>query len=600
MLLVKTGFKPVFSALRERKMIKQIYEILDHRQRTRMFLLLLIILGGAIFETVGVSAVLPLVSAVTDPTIIDNNEKYVFFKNLLGIEDYKTYILVMALGLVAIYIIKNVYLVIMVNAQNHFTTNNQRRLSVRMMKCYMMQDYLFHTEHNVAELERNVEQDVNWSLSVVQSLLQLATEVLVCAMLGIYLLITDFITTAMMIALLSVFLLLFVKVFRRKLRALGEETRVLSAEKTKYFLEAFGGVKEIKATSTEKHFIDRYDDTYKVYSGKIQKQMILTYLPKPVMESLCIGGLLLFMAIRIIMGVDVNRFIPVMSVFAVAAIRMLPSFNRISGYLSNIMFNKAAVNSVYNELKEMEELDKKIAAEQSKVDIEAADIIVNNVSFAYPAKPDKVILDDVSVIIPRNKSVAFVGPSGAGKTTLADVILGVLKPNDGNITVGNINVLEHLSSWHSKLSYIPQSIFLTDDTIRTNVAFGVPEDEIDDAKVWKALEEAQIADYVRTQKDGIYTNIGEQGVKVSGGQRQRIGIARALYSEPDVIFLDEATSALDNDTEKAVMDAIYSLSGKITMIIIAHRLSTIAQCDLIYEVKDGKVTEVDYESITKG
>ncbi|MBQ9590310.1 MAG: ABC transporter ATP-binding protein [Butyrivibrio sp.] len=578
-------------------MIKKIYEILDHHQRTRVLMLLVLILGGAIFETIGVSAVLPLVTAVTDPSIIDNNEKYRFFKQLLNINDYKTFILVMALGLVAIYVVKNIYLVLMMNAQNHFTTNNQRRLSVRMMKCYMMQEYLFHTEHNVAELERNVEQDVVWCLSVVQSLLQLTTEILVCAMLGIYLLITDFVTTSMMILLLSVFLLLFVKVFKRRLRTLGELTRDLSAVKTKYFLESFGGIKEIKASSKENFFVNRYDKTYKDYASATQKQLILAYLPKPVMESLCIGGLLLFMAIRIVMGVDVNKFIPVMSVFAVAAIRMLPSFNRISGYLSNIMFNKAAVNSLYEEIHEMEELNKQISQKQADIEVEQADIRVENVSFAYPAKPDKKIIDNVSVNIPLNKSVAFVGPSGAGKTTLADIVLGVLRPDDGTVMVGNVNVLEHLSSWHNKLSYIPQSIFLTDDSIRTNVAFGIPEDEIDDEKVWKALEEAQIADYVRTQEDGIYTNIGEHGVKVSGGQRQRIGIARALYSNPDVIFLDEATSALDNDTEKAVMDAIYNLSGKKTMIIIAHRLSTISQCDVIYEVKDGKVKEVKYQDI---
>ena len=578
-------------------MIKKIYEILDHHQRTRVLMLLVLILGGAIFETIGVSAVLPLVTAVTDPSIIDNNEKYRFFKQLLNINDYKTFILVMALGLVAIYVVKNIYLVLMMNAQNHFTTNNQRRLSVRMMKCYMMQEYLFHTEHNVAELERNVEQDVVWCLSVVQRLLQLTTEILVCAMLGIYLLITDFVTTSMMILLLSVFLLLFVKVFKRRLRTLGELTRDLSAVKTKYFLESFGGIKEIKASSKENFFVNRYDKTYKDYASATQKQLILAYLPKPVMESLCIGGLLLFMAIRIVMGVDVNKFIPVMSVFAVAAIRMLPSFNRISGYLSNIMFNKAAVNSLYEEIHEMEELNKQISQKQADIEVEQADIRVENVSFAYPAKPDKKIIDNVSVIIPLNKSVAFVGPSGAGKTTLADIVLGVLRPDDGTVMVGNVNVLEHLSSWHKKLSYIPQSIFLTDDSIRTNVAFGIPEDEIDDEKVWKALEEAQIADYVRTQEDGIYTNIGEHGVKVSGGQRQRIGIARALYSNPDVIFLDEATSALDNDTEKAVMDAIYNLSGKKTMIIIAHRLSTISQCDVIYEVKDGKVKEVKYQDI---
>jgi ABC-type multidrug transport system fused ATPase/permease subunit len=201
------------------------------------------------------------------------------------------------------------------------------------------------------------------------------------------------------------------------------------------------------------------------------------------------------------------------------------------------------------------------------------------------------------MVIPKNKSVALVGPSGAGKTTLADIILGVLKPLFGEVTVREVNVLDYIESWHEHIGYIPQSIFLTDSSIRENVAFGVPEEEIDDEKVWKALEEAQIADFVRDQKDGIYSNIGDRGVKISGGQRQRIGIARALYSNPDIIVLDEATSALDNDTEKAVMEAIYNLSGKKTMIIIAHRISTISKCDIIYEVKNGKVCEKKYEDI---
>ena len=328
--------------------------------------------------------------------------------------------------------------------------------------------------------------------------------------------------------------------------------------------------------------------------------MLLTYIPRPIMESLCIGGLLLFMAIRIATGADVSKFIPVMSVFAIAAIRMLPSFNRISGYLSTLMFNKAAVDAVCKDIKEMDDLNSKGKAIENTKDIENADIRVDGVSFAYPSKPDKKIIDNANFTIPLNKSVAFVGPSGAGKTTLADIILGVLQPDSGKIMVGDTNVLDYPKSWHQHIGYIPQSIFLTDDTIRSNVAFGLPDEEIDDERVWKALEEAQIADFVRGKEEGIYTTIGDRGVKVSGGQRQRIGIARALYSNPDVIVLDEATSALDNDTEKAVMDAIYNLSGKKTMIIIAHRLSTISECELIFEVKDGKVVEVDYETITKG
>ena len=581
-------------------MIKNIYDILDKHQRSRMFMLLIMILGGAFFETFGVSAVLPLVTAVTNPSIIEENKKYKYAYDFLGLKDYKTFILVMAIGLVFVYVLKNLYLILLNIAQNHFITNNQRRISVRLMKCYMKQEYLFHVEHNVSELRRNIEDDVVNFITVLTNGLQLVTEMLVCGMLAIYLMITDFVTTFLLMILMAGFMFVFIKVVRKRFYVLGQRTRDLTAERTKFFLESFGGVKEIKASSKENFFIGRYDRSFKEYAKAAQGQMLMTYIPKPLMESLCISGLLLFMAIRIVLGADVNKFIPVMSVFAVAAIRMLPSFNRISGNLNQIMFNKPSLQAVLSELKEMDELNKKIEDDKSKIQIQAADIKVENVSFHYPAKPDKQILDNVSLDIPLNKAVAFVGASGAGKTTLADIILGVMKPQSGKVLMGDVYVLEHLESWHDIIGYIPQAIFLTDDTVRANVAFGVPKDEVDDERVWKALEEAQIADYVRAQKDGLDSLIGDRGVKISGGQRQRIGIARALYFDPKVIILDEATSALDNDTEKAVMEAIYTLSGKKTMIIIAHRLSTISKCQIIYEVGDGKVIQREYKDITHG
>lgn len=580
-------------------MIKKVYRILDAHQKSRMFILLVLILGGALFETLGVSAILPLVSAVTDPTIIETDKKYKYVYDLLGLSSYKSFILFMALGLVAVYVVKNVYLILLNIAQNHFVTNNQRRLSVRLMKCYMRQNYLFHVEHNIAELQRNVETDVNSFIIVITNILQLATETLVCIMLTVFLMVTDFYTTFLLVLLMAAFLLLFVKVFRRRLRVLGEETRIYSQDKTKYFLESFGGIKEIKASSKESYFIDKYDGAHKDFARAAQGQMLYTYIPKPLMESLCISGLLLFMAIRIVMGADVDKFIPVMSVFAIAAIRMLPSFNRISGYLGALMFNKASLDAVYKDLNEMKELDKNINITGSEKEVETGDVLVRNLSFYYPAKPEKKILDNVNLDIPYNKAVAFIGPSGAGKTTLADIIMGILKPVSGTVSVNDVDVIDNTSAWHKHIGYIPQSIFLTDDTIRANVAFGIPEDQIDDEMVWRALEEAQIADFVRSQEDGINSNIGDRGVKISGGQRQRLGIARALYSNPEYIILDEATSALDNDTEKAVMDAIYNLSGKKTMIIIAHRLSTISKCDVIYEVNNGNVTQTNYEDVIK-
>lgn len=579
-------------------MVKKIFSILDSHQRSRVYILLVMILLGAVMETVGVSAILPLVSAVTDPTIIDTNKYFRYARDLTGVNDAKIFVLYMSLTLVVVYIIKNVYLIALNVAQNHFSMNNQSRISVRLMKCYLSQDYLFHSEHNVAELERNVSRDVSSFIYVVTNLLQLVTEVLVCLMLTVFLMITDIYTTSLMMLIMVIFVLFFFLVVRKKLRNYGEAARVYDGFIKRYFLEAFGGVKEVKATSSESFFAKRYEMAFDSYALVEQRRLTLTFIPRPLMESLCICGLLVFMSVRIALGADVNTFIPVMSVFAVAAIRMLPSFNRVSGYLGSIMFYKSSIDALYEDLKQVDELERQTTGDKKvDVDIRNEDIIVEGVTFAYPSKQDRIIIDKASITIPKNKSVAFIGPSGAGKTTLADLILGILEPQKGTVTVGGVDVIANKDSWHKKIGYIPQATFLTDDTIRNNVAFGIPEDEIDDDKIWNALEMAQISEFVKNQPEGIHSNIGDRGVKISGGQKQRIGIARALYNNPDVIVLDEATSALDNDTEQAVMDAIYNLSGKKTMIIIAHRLTTIKNCDIIYEVKDGKIRQVDYDEI---
>ncbi len=579
-------------------MVKKIFLILDNHQKTRVYILLVMILIGAFLETIGVSAILPLVSAVTDPTIIETNKYFRTVSEVLGISDHKILILIMTVALIVLYIIKNVYLIALNIAQNHFTTNNLRRMSVRLMACYMQQGYLYHSDHNVAELERNVNRDVNSFIYVLTNILQLITEVLVCILLSVFLLIADFKTSIAMITILVVFLLFFVRVVKKRLKYYGSKSREIEAYKNRYFLEAFGGIKEVKAASTEAFFVNRYDRAFKDLARTEQKKLALTYIPRPTMESLCICGLLLFMTIRIMLGTDVNTFIPILSVFAVAAIRMLPSFNRVSGYLGAIMFHKASIDELYVDLKEATELEKNIADSENE-EIVPSDIVVDRLSFSYPARPDKKILDSVSLTVPCNKSVAFVGPSGAGKTTLADLVLGVLTPDSGTVTVNNVDVIKNKKSWHKNVGYIPQSTFLTDDTIRANVAFGVDDKLIDDKKVWEALKAAQLSEFVSEQPEGIYSKIGDRGVKISGGQRQRLGIARALYNNPSFIVLDEATSALDNETEHAVMDAIYQLAGQKTMIIIAHRLTTIKNCDIIYEIRDGKATQVTYEEIKK-
>ncbi len=581
-------------------MLRKIGYVLDHGQKVRLLILMLVIIGGSVLETLGVSAILPLVSVITDPEKLDDpSTKYYAIKNFFQIPDARTFVLLVAIGLIIVYIVKNIYLIMMYSLQYRYIYNNQRRISYRLIQCYMSQDYMFHVSHNVADLQRNCSGDVSGFFTVVLNLIQLVTEAVTCFFLVCFLMIQDVETTVAIVILMGVFMLFVLLVYRKKMTAIGEEIRELNATQGKWFLQLFGGIKEIKVQNKETYFMSRYDDSYRKTVKGMRKQSVLGILPRPLMETIAICGLLGFIALRIYLGAPMQNFIPIMSVFAVAAVRMLPSFNRISGCVGMIMYHKPSLDAIYEDLHEIEGLRQKLEADlkdETRLDIRDR-IEFDSVTFAYPSKPEKTILKDISISIPKNKSIALIGPSGAGKTTLADIILGVLKPQQGKIMADDVDIFDHLHSWHRVVGYIPQNIYIIDDSIRNNVAFGEDEDKIDDNEIWRALEEAQLADFVREQPDGLDSNIGAGGVKISGGQRQRIGIARALYRNPQVLILDEATSALDNETETAVMESIDRLAGSKTMIIIAHRLSTIRNCDVIYEIKDGGVTEKSKEEI---
>jgi len=409
-------------------------------------------------------------------------------------------------------------------------------------------------------------------------------------LLILLLIITDPMTTFLVIGILGVAILIYWRISKKLQFRYGMEAREAGKELNKWFLQSFGGIKEIKVMNREKFFLDNYDVAFKMSIVANQKHNIINVMPKPVMETILICSILFTMCLRILQGTDIAAFVATLSVFALAAMRLLPSFNRITEYMSIIMFNKSGVDNVFKDLKEIENLEKKSSIQ--KRDIEKLSlrdkISVENLMFAYP-NTEKMIFENASLQIYKNESIAFVGSSGAGKTTLADIIIGVLEPIQGVVSVDGIDVFTHLDAWHKTIGYIPQMIYLMDDTIRANVGFGLSADKIDDGKVWKALERAELADFVRSLDEGIYTQVGDRGVRLSGGQRQRIGIARALYEEPDVLILDEATSALDTETEAAVMESIENLKGQTTLIIIAHRLSTIQNCDKVYEIENGKV-----------
>ncbi|MCR5773473.1 MAG: ABC transporter ATP-binding protein/permease [Lachnospiraceae bacterium] len=575
-------------------LLKHAGRILDRRQKTGLVLLLFVITVGSFLEMVGVSAILPLVSLVTDPGLIGEGI-YAKLAEITGAKSARELIPVLAAGMIIVYLIKNSYIIFMYRMQYRYAYDNQRIISGRLMEGYMNESYLFHTRHGVGELHRNLREDVENFFALVLNLTQLFSESVTCIFLFAFLMVQDVYTTLMVMALMLVSVFLVFNVFRKKLVVLGGRSRDATVKINQSIIHAFEGIKEIKASDRERFFFESYDKAYRERVSAMGKQMIMQISPRPIMETVMVCGLLAFISLRIYLGGNIIGFIPTISVFAVATIRMLPSFNRISSNVGVILYNKASVEALYDDILAMEGdgttvLSAKKASGDTvreRMSFDTA-IRLKNVSFYYPGREDAKVIDDISIDIKKNSSVAFIGTTGSGKTTLADIIIGLLPPVSGHVCADGEDVYGNLRGWHEIIGYIPQDIYILDGTIRENVAFGMRSDEVTDDEIWAALDSAQAGDFVRKLPDGLLSSVGPGGVQLSGGQRQRIGVARAMLRNPEIMILDEATSALDNDTESAVMDAIDALSGSKTLIIIAHRLSTIKNCDEIFEIKNGK------------
>ncbi|MEH7495310.1 ABC transporter ATP-binding protein, partial [Neobacillus niacini] len=368
--------------------------------------------------------------------------------------------------------------------------------------------------------------------------------------------------------------------------------------------QGLGASKEIKVSGKERYFVDSYGSHSKTMAKNTIYKNMLDQVPRLFIETLLVSVVLITMIIIVFQGTDTSKLVSTMSLFAMAAFRLMPSITRIVATLSTIRFSQPALSVVYKDLVE-ENGGKTLIYEENEIVTKPAkvnngdrtflhSINLENVYFRYPNQKDYSI-KNVSLTIPIGSSVAFVGSSGAGKTTIVDIILGLLEPEKGKLFVDNKDLNQLLPIWQNKIGYIPQSIYLSDETIRKNVAFGIDDEDIDESAIQRAIQAAQLKGFVDSLPEGLNTVVGERGVRLSGGQRQRIGIARALYHNPEIIFLDEATSALDNETEKEIMKAIDGLKGEKTLIIIAHRLSTIENCDIVFKVDKGKLISVDHK-----
>ena len=580
-------------------MIQKFRYIFSRADKFKLVGLVVLMIIGSVLELLAVAVFNPFIEVMMQTSSIADDSFLQFFFQHTNIDSVEGYLIALSFIIAVIYVVKNVYLTFEQNAILSFSYRTRMNLATRLLTTYMNEPYTFHLSKNIAEMQRCLQTDTSQFMSLINSCLQLAVEFVTCLALGVYLFHTSHSITVLIGLLLGLCVFIFFIISKKVSSKLGRQNEFYNAKLFQWINQSLGGIKEVKILQREKYFIDSYRTNYKKVIWGARVNELLAAVPKYIVETVAIVGLVLAIIVKLLFGHGaLETFVPQMAVFAVAAFRLLPSVGKINAYVNNVMYTKASLDMIYQDLCEIEK-NKPIEVEwEGKTENWKfmKGVFAEHITYHYPDS-DTEVLHDITLEIPKGKTVALIGPSGAGKTTLADIILGLLPPVSGVVRMDDKNIYENLRSWRQKLGYIPQSIYLSDDTIRNNVAFGIYEDQIDDDAIWKALEKAQLKDFVQGLEKGLDTYVGDRGVRLSGGQRQRIGIARALYHDPEILVLDEATSALDSSTEQAVMESIESLQGLKTMVIIAHRLTTIKNADLIYEVVEGKVNQRKKEDI---
>lgn len=580
-----------------RRVVKKFNIILSQHQKLRIFELAVLMVIGGILETLSVSLILPFMDVVMNPEETMNKPYIKWFCDFLGMDSPKTFLVVLSIALAVLYLFKNVYLLIEYNFQYRFVYGNMFMMQQRLLDSIIRRPYEYFLSLSSGDVIRIINTDTPNVFQLLTTLLQLFTELVVSAMLIVAVFIMAPGITIIMAIVLLLLVIIINRVIKPILRNAGKETQKSSSGMNKWLIQSIQGIKELKVSNKEEYFEQNYNKYGGRYVNALRKYYILSIIPRFFIEAACMSTVFVIVGIFIYRDADIESMIPVLSAIAVAAMRLLPSVNRVSSSLASISYNEPMLDKLIENLRGISgKEDVSLAMTfDNKEDAINKEVMLprlrdklsfNNISYKYPAG-EEYILKGASMDVRRGQSVGIVGTTGSGKTTSVDIMLGLLVPQDGQILVDGVDVRDDMPGWMSQIGYIPQEIFMLDDTIRANVAFGEPN--INDDEVWRALSEAALDDFVKSLPDGLDTQIGERGMRLSGGQKQRIGIARALYHDPDVLFFDEATSALDNETETAIMESVNSLQGKKTMVIIAHRLTTIENCDVVYRVEDRKI-----------
>ena len=579
--------------------IKKLNYLMDKKVKIRIFFVCLLIFFGSFVELLGVAIIYPIVNLIMDDNFAENIWCRLIM-DITGVTQREHVIFIVIILAALIYVFKSGYLSWMYSQLYKTSAFVKESISVKLMKSYMSQPYAFFLSKNSSELIRSVNSDTSQLYEATLYMFRLVADGLIALFLLITLAVTNLVMTLVVAGLLGLCAAIILLLIKKKSRYYGKRNQELSGRLFKSLQQMFGGIKEIKIMHSEDFFIKGYVKDFKESTDVNRKFGLTTMIPKYLIEAVCMCGILAYLMLEIIYNPNYMEIVPGIAVFVAAAYKLLPSVNSIFTYLNFVIYHKASIDLVYNDIREASELAVQEYSDKDNTEMISfdSDITLDHVTFHYD-NSEKLVLNDVSITIPKGKSVAFVGPSGGGKTTLADMIIGLLRPTEGKVLVDGKDIIENIEGWRKQIGYIPQNIYLIDDSLKNNVAWGVNESSADENKVWQALADAQIADFVRESEKGLEMDVGERGTRISGGQRQRLGIARALYRNPQVLVFDEATSALDNETEKEVMKAIESLQGTRTMIMIAHRLTTVEKCDIIFRVENGKVEQISHDELFK-
>lgn len=589
------------------EIVKELLYVLPKKYKKKSLSILFFIITSSAFELLGVTAILPFIQTLLSPEKVLANPVVHKIAVEFKIMDSKGLLLLMGIGLILIYMIKNIYVLFAHFIQYDFATKVQKSLAIKMLNSYMSRPYSYFLDVNSSEILRGCNDDITGVYAIISDFFTILSEMLTICMIGIFIIYADPIIAAGTLLLMFLVMLGMIFLFKPVMKKTGIKNMAANAAKNKAVYQAINGIKEIFVMQRKECFVKDFEEAAETARKVRRNYDVVNSSPDRIIEGICVSGLIGIVCIRLMQGVDMVEFVPQLAAFAMATFKILPSIGKITSRVTEIVYYRPMLKNVYEIMRDADHyiyFQDGYEKERKRLEIDSASVkfqkqlTVERVTWQYTNQKAPV-LQGTDLIVNKGETVALIGASGAGKTTLADMVLGLLNPKQGSIKMDGIDVYTMPEHWAKIVGYVPQSVFLTDDTVRNNIIFGLKED-ISEEKIWEALERAQLKSFIESLPQGLDTVVGERGVKFSGGQKQRIAIARALYNKPEILVLDEATAALDNETETAVMESIDALHGKITMIIVAHRLTTIKNCDSIYEIIGGKAVKRNKAEVLNG